>query len=302
MSDIIVKIDGESVVTQRLVVEGPQGPTGPQGPQGETGSQGETGPQGPAGPQGEAGPQGPQGETGATGVVAATAPVTYDSGLQTVALDASGYVASVNGSAGTVTTEFVPYQMPSLGTATNAGVNVDASAAYAYPLSYAQGRSTFSFDANTMYFYRMTAPGPMTINRARIHVTTAAASSNARLGIYSSGSDTLPDELIADWGEVSTATTGRKAIVGLTTEIPRGDYWLVVAFSANVSCWTITMIELGGPHSIFPANSAETWVSQNIRSSFTYAALPSSSPAIASINTTVNGSQKRPPIQIGWTP
>jgi hypothetical protein len=47
--------------------------------------------------------QGPQGPKGDTGVVAATAPITYDSGTQTVAIDASGYVASVNGDTGVVT-------------------------------------------------------------------------------------------------------------------------------------------------------------------------------------------------------
>jgi hypothetical protein len=66
---------------------GPQGAQGPQGPAGATGSAGSQGPQGdpgPTGPQGATGATGPQGPTGATGVVAATAPLTYDSGTQTV--------------------------------------------------------------------------------------------------------------------------------------------------------------------------------------------------------------------------
>jgi hypothetical protein len=44
-----------------------------------------------------------QGPTGPTGVVAADAPITYDSGTQTVGIDGSGYVASVNGQTGTAT-------------------------------------------------------------------------------------------------------------------------------------------------------------------------------------------------------
>ena len=52
-----------------------------------------TGPQGPTGSQGPIGP---------TGVVTATAPITYDSGTQTVGIDAGGFVASVNGETGTV--------------------------------------------------------------------------------------------------------------------------------------------------------------------------------------------------------
>jgi hypothetical protein len=43
------------------------------------------------------------GKQGPPGVVAASAPVTYDSGTQTVGIDPVGYVAAVNGSAGTVT-------------------------------------------------------------------------------------------------------------------------------------------------------------------------------------------------------
>lgn len=73
-------------------------------PQGETGATGATGPQGPAGATGATGPAGPtgdtgpQGPTGPAGVVAATAPIAYDSGSQTVSLDAlgitTGYIAN----------------------------------------------------------------------------------------------------------------------------------------------------------------------------------------------------------------
>lgn len=107
-------IQGETGAT------GPQGPigeTGPQGPQGiqgetgltgATGPQGETGPAGPQGPQGiqgiqgETGPQGatgPQGPQGIPGVIAATSPILYDSGTQTVSIDATAAGITINGSA-----------------------------------------------------------------------------------------------------------------------------------------------------------------------------------------------------------
>lgn len=90
---------------------GPAGPTGPQGPIGETGPQGpqgikgDTGDTGPQGPQGIQGPQGVKGDTGNTGptgatgpqgpqgipgVVAASAPITYNSGTQTVGINQTG--------------------------------------------------------------------------------------------------------------------------------------------------------------------------------------------------------------------
>ncbi len=75
------------VVVAAAGPRGPQGETGAQGPQGP---QGDTGPQGPQGPQGDTGPQGEKGDQGDPGVVAATAPITYDSGTQTVGIDELG--------------------------------------------------------------------------------------------------------------------------------------------------------------------------------------------------------------------
>lgn len=65
---------------------GPQGDPGPAGDPGATGAQGPQGDPGPAGETGPAGPQGATGSQGPAGVVAATAPVTYDSGTQTVGI------------------------------------------------------------------------------------------------------------------------------------------------------------------------------------------------------------------------
>ena len=80
-----------SFVMNALFIPGPQGPTG------ATGATGATGPQGPQGIQGVKGDKGDTGATGATGpagVVAATAPITYNSGTQTVAMDTSYFVRS----------------------------------------------------------------------------------------------------------------------------------------------------------------------------------------------------------------
>ena len=60
------------------------GSQGPAGPTGATGATGPQGPQGVKGDTGDTGPTGAAGPTGPAGVVAATAPITYDSGSQTV--------------------------------------------------------------------------------------------------------------------------------------------------------------------------------------------------------------------------
>jgi hypothetical protein len=67
--------------------QGPQGIQGVQGSQGPTGLTGATGATGPTGPQGIQGIQGPTGPAGTSGVVTATAPITYNSGTQTVGID-----------------------------------------------------------------------------------------------------------------------------------------------------------------------------------------------------------------------
>lgn len=83
--------------------QGPAGATGATGAKGDKGDTGATGAAGPTGPVGDTGPQGATGDTGpagadgAPGVVAATAPLTYDSGTQTVALNiGTGLTTSSN--------------------------------------------------------------------------------------------------------------------------------------------------------------------------------------------------------------
>ena len=75
-----------------------------QGAKGDKGDTGSTGPQGPQGPQGEKGDKGDQGDPGPTGVVAATAPITYDSGTQTVGISANPTFTSVTATTVNLTT------------------------------------------------------------------------------------------------------------------------------------------------------------------------------------------------------
>ena len=67
------------------------------------GAVGIAGPQGPTGATGATGPQGPQGIQGNTGVVTATAPITYNSGTQTVGIDQAGLTLAQSQVTGLVT-------------------------------------------------------------------------------------------------------------------------------------------------------------------------------------------------------
>lgn len=68
-------------------------------------------------------------------------------------------------------------------------------------------------------------------------VTTAAASSLARIGLYSADSSTrAPSALLYDWGTVSGATTGDKRIT-ISVTLQPGVYWLAQALdSTTLTC------------------------------------------------------------------
>jgi hypothetical protein len=67
------------------------------------GAVGVAGPQGPTGATGATGAQGPQGIQGNTGVVTATAPITYNSGTQTVGINQAGLTLAQSQITGLVT-------------------------------------------------------------------------------------------------------------------------------------------------------------------------------------------------------
>lgn len=77
------------------------------------------------------------------------------------------------------------------------------------------------------------------IDRLGVYISTAVVASNIRLGLYASTSktDLTPGALLADSGNISSATTGAKTYtVALTLDA--GVYWIVVMTSAPaVKCY-----------------------------------------------------------------
>lgn len=64
-----------------------------------------------------------------------------------------------------------------------------------------------------------------TADRIGVEVTTLAASSTVRLGIYADGTDGLPGTLLLDAGTVDTTTTGFKEIT-ISQALTAGRWWL----------------------------------------------------------------------------
>ena len=84
-----------------------------------------------------------------------------------------------------------------------------------------------------MYLVPIFISEDMTIDRIAIEVTTAAASSTVRLGLYSS-TDSVPSTLIADFGTVSSATTGVKELT-VSQAVSKGLIWAAYVCSNSSS-------------------------------------------------------------------
>lgn len=149
LTGFVIEVGSVGSVVQELLVPGAQGAKGEKG---DTGDQGPQGPQGPQGVQGVPGEKGDKGDTGdqgpqgPPGVVAADAPVTYDSDSQTVGIDPTGFVVSVNGSAGTVTLDA-------------AAVGAVGTAVGLYVLSYGTGVVPSRPSVASVYWQGTAVPG-----------------------------------------------------------------------------------------------------------------------------------------------
>jgi len=98
---------------------------------------------------------------------------------------------------------------------------------------------------NTMSLAAMYLPKPVSISRVACNVTTAAASSVVRIGLYqhdpTTGRPKLSTSPLFDWGTIDSTTTGVKEITGLSATLPGGWSWLAwCAQGGGPSVSTIT--------------------------------------------------------------
>lgn len=124
--------------------------------------------------------------------------------------------------------------------------------------------------ANKLYAVPFVVARAMTFDRIAVQVTTLAAGSSIRLGIYNDGTNLYPGALLLDAGEVSAATTGVKAIT-INQALTKGLYWLALvsdgAPAIYFSYWG--WAGLGKVATNFSDEQYRYW-----SVSFTYAALP----------------------------
>ena len=123
--------------------------------------------------------------------------------------------------------------------------------------------------------------GRATLDRIAINVTTGTAGL-IRLGIYNDDGNLYPSSLVLDAGEVSTGTAGVKTLTINQTLAP-GLYWLALV---NNAASTIRALALGGCMAILGLDATlSTAPGVGWSAAFTYAALPASFPAGASVLT-----------------
>lgn len=86
---------------------------------------------------------------------------------------------------------------------------------------------------DTMYLVPIFISEDMTIDRIAVEVTTAAAASTVRLGLYDSV-DSVPTNLIADFGTVDSSTTGVKDKT-ISQAVTKGLVWAAYVCSNSSS-------------------------------------------------------------------
>jgi hypothetical protein len=124
---------------------------------------------------------------------------------------------------------------------------------------FAGGLTAGSLVANSMH-YTPIAGFNMRVNRIACEVTTAVAASKARMAIVmAAASNTMPDALLVDAGEVDTATTGMKELSFTETILGDRLYWLVLWVSSTasfrVASLNVTAVASIGQPSAFSANA-----------------------------------------------
>ncbi len=115
----------------------------------------------------------------------------------------------------------------------------NASGRYQLGIATNTGQSSFGqSQIDRLWASPFVVTSSFSIDRVAIHVNTLQASSNMRFGIYESGSDGLPGDLVVDAGAVDTSTTGVKAqTVDEVLFGPRVYWGAVIQDTANVGIY-----------------------------------------------------------------
>jgi len=135
------------------------------------------------------------------------------------------------------------------------------------------------FTADTFYASPFELDSDITITALAMKViANPVASSTVRVGIYTMGTDGLPDKLIVESGELDTSTTGAKIATIASTIIKKGYYFgcMVGSDAIDPAATNLTSIN----KCIYGHQRATAVPLSMASGSYTYAALPATAPAV----------------------
>lgn len=154
------------------------------------------------------------------------------------------------------------------------------------------GRSTGSGTLNRLYYVPFMVTERQAFDRIGVSVNTGAASTTARLGIYTNNPNTmLPEFLHTNGGAVNLAGGSSITTVTINATLNPGMYWLACRVEGAVSAVFVTTAlstTAGGkdfmPVNTFSANMPQPEYYDNNTTS-------GSLPAAASVNTAISGTR-----------
>lgn len=191
---------------------------------------------------------------------------------QTVGAGQDDYVMTYNDSTGLISLEAA-----SGGSGGGvAGRQIDSWTAGDFLHTHISGdtRFNFTFSADTMYAIPLYIPASFAADQVGINVQTAAGGTNVRIGLYES-SNGRPGALAADFGVVSSATTGAKTI-SISQTFDGGFYFAVFLSDGGPGISAATGNSITTPFLHFATVGFTGQHVMRFTRSFTYAALPAS--------------------------
>jgi len=131
-----------------------------------------------------------------------------------------------------------------------------------------------------------------------IGINVTSSGNNIRVGVASTDVTGVPTTLVEDFGEIDVTTTGAKQVTGLSRTLAPGRY-VLLAQTANGVSLTHYLGTTIGPSWHDVIETITTTMPTVISAARTYAALPSTIPALAV--TTSASAADRCPILMKWS-
>ena len=144
-----------------------------------------------------------------------------------------------------------------------------------YPPTFSYFQANAALTANTLYAIPFIVPDQDTqFSQGGFYVITTVASSNARVGIYTAGSNGKPGTLVIDYGNQAASTTGEKNSPSPVL-LRRGAYFLVIVSDSAI---TVNGGSSYGHGNWMGMPNGNSTTNSMFTASLTYGALPATFP------------------------